>query len=403
MNNYIQKGTLQYWRAISALLLGSLASFGAIYCTQPLIPIFAQKFGLGPSTASLVVSLTTGGMAVTMVAIAGLAGFLNRKLTMAVSLLGAATLTIAVALSNDYTAILVCRAVQGILVAGFPAVAMAYINEEFEPATRGLATGIYISGTSLGGLFGRISVSTLTDMFSWQIALIGTAIISVIAGFWFCFSLPPSRNFSPQRPQLRQMVHGLEQNLRSPVLIRLYLVAFAVMGSFTAIYNYISYPLLAAPYNLSHTAVGSLFLLYLIGTFSSTFMGGMADQYGQAKVACFSILLMLVGGITTANHILVVKIMGLAVFTFGFFGTHSTVSSWVSKCCPGDKAQASSLYLLFYYCGSSVIGTAAGLALSYYGWAGVVGFTGIILGLALANTGMLVFDEETAPTEWEYK
>jgi YNFM family putative membrane transporter len=95
--------------------------------------------------------------------------------------------------------------------------------------------------------------------------------------------------------------------------------------------------------------------------------------------------------------------MGLAVFTFGFFGTHSTVCSWVSNCCPGDKAQASSLYLLFYYCGASVIGTAAGIALSYYGWAGAVGFIGISLGLALANTGMLVFAEEAAYTELEYK
>jgi YNFM family putative membrane transporter len=48
------------------------------------------------------------------------------------------------------------------------------------------------------------------------------------------------------------------------------------------------------------------------------------------------------------------------------------------------KAQASSLYLFFYYLGSSVAGTAGGLFWKNYGWAGVVMFLATLLAVALA-------------------
>lgn len=393
MDQYIQKGTSQYWKAISALFLGTLAAFGMIYCTQPLIPVFSKEFALTPSTASLAMSFTNGGMALSMVAIAGVAGFLNRKITMSVALFGSAVLTAAVVLSSDFTMILLCRAAQGILLAGFPAIAMAYINEEFEPDITGLVIGIYISGTSIGGLCSRLLVSALTDFFSWQIALGCIGILGFFIGIWFWFGLPQSKHFVPQKHLPRNIGRDLLQNLRDPLIIRLYLIAFAIMGSFMAVYNFIGYSLMAPPYNFSQTAVGGLFTLYLIGTFSSTFMGGMADRYGNAKILCLSIFLMLFGGIVTLAASLLIKIIGLAVFTFGFFGSHSTACSWVGKNCLGDKARAASLYLLFYYIGASVIGTTGGVFLFHYGWSGVILFVGAVLGGALLLAAIVFLKE----------
>ncbi|MEN6564840.1 MAG: MFS transporter [Veillonellales bacterium] len=390
MNNYIQKGTPQYWRALSALFLGTLAAFGVMYCTQPLIPVFSKEFALTPSVASLAMSFTSGGMALSMLAIAGLAGFLDRKITMAVSLFGSAVLTVAVVLSSDFTAILFCRAAQGILLAGFPAIAMAYINEEFEPGITGLVIGVYISGTSIGGLCSRLLVSALTDFFSWKIALGCIGLLGFIIGIWFWFGIPQSKHFVPQKHLPQNMGRDLLQNLRNPLILRLYLIAFAIMGSFMAVYNFIGYSLMAPPYNFSQTAVGGLFTLYLIGTFSSTFMGGMADRHGNDKILCLSIFLMLFGGIVTLTASLIIKIVGLAIFTFGFFGSHSTACSWVGKSCLGDKARAASLYLLFYYFGASVIGTAGGVFLFHYGWPGVILLVGVVLGGSLLLSAILI-------------
>lgn len=381
--NYIQKGTPQYWRAISALFLGTLASFGIMYCTQPLIPVFSKQFGLSPSVASLSMSVTSAGVAVAMSMIATLAGFLDRKLTMVISLSGATVIVAILAFSNNFTIIVICRAVQGLLIAGFPAIAMAYVNEEFEPGIIGLVIGIYISGTTIGGLFSRLFVSTLTDFFSWNIALGGIGLFGAIVTTWFWFSIPRSRNFCPQKELPRHIVADLLHNLRNPVILKLYLIAFSLMGSFMALYNFISYPLMAPPYNFSQTAVGSIFIMYLVGTFSSTYMGGLADRFGNEKILCLSITIMLTGAIITLAANLAVKMLGIAIFTYGFFGAHSTACSWVGKSCSGDKAQAASLYLLFYYFGASVVGTAGGVFLSRYGWPGVIFLIGFMSGGAL--------------------
>lgn len=347
-------------------------------------------------------SVTSGGLAVAMLVIAGLAGSLNRKFTMTVSLTGSAGLAFVAAFSPDFMTLLICRTVQGILIAGFPALAMAYINEEFEPEITGFVTGVYISGTSIGGLASRLLSSTLTDFFSWQTALAAIGGLYLFIGIWFFLAIPLSRNFRPHKPLPHNLAGELLTNLRSPLVCQLYVIAFLLMGSFTAVYNYIAYPLMAPPYRLSQTAVGGIFLLYLLGTFSSTFMGSMADHYGRARILCLSIAIMLGGVLVTLTANLLVKVIGLAIFTFGFFGSHSTAGGWVGRSCPGDKAQASSLYLLFYYFGASMIGTAGGVLLSRYGWSGVVLPVGGILGVALLISGRLLLAEthQHIP-EWE--
>ncbi|MBC8015348.1 MAG: MFS transporter [Sporomusaceae bacterium] len=279
------------------------------------------------------------------------------------------------------------------MLAGFPAIAMVYINEEFDPTVTGLVMGIYVSGTSIGGLAGRVIVSTLTDYFSWHIALAGIGIMSVLISIWFWISLPDSKHFLPKKRLLKEMLPALARNMGHSTLLSLNVIGFLIMGGFVTLYNYIGYSLMSPPYNLSQTVVGCIFFVYIVGTFSSTYMGRLADYSGSSKVLCLSIGIMLVGCLITLDSNLYLKILGVAILTFGFFGSHSVASSWVAKCAFADKAQASSLYLLFYYLGGSVIGTMGGIFLSWYGWDGVVFLISISLVAALLLSLRIVIQE----------
>src|SRR5699024_9044487 len=106
--------------------------------------------------------------------------------------------------------------------------------------------------------------------------------------------------------------------------------------------------------------VGWIFVVYLTGTVSAAWMGKGADRRGRRNVLWFGLILMLVGAALTLSPLLWCKVIGLAMFTFGFFGSHSVASGWVGKKAKTAKAQASSLYLFFYYLGSSVSGTLGG-------------------------------------------
>ncbi len=379
MAQYIVKGTKEYWQAISSLFMGSFATFAILYSPQPLIAVFAEQFAVTPAMASLTVSLATGPLAVCMLLAAWLSDAVGRKKIMAIALVFSAVLMILAALSANFSTLLLIRTLHGIILAGFPAIAMVYVNEEFHPAITGLVIGIYISGNSLGGLAGRLIVSTLSDLWSWQIALASIGAVSLLSGLWFWRSLPESRHFAVRRLPIRELGAAFGNLLHNPLLVAVYTISFLIMGSFVALYNYIGCVLLAPPYNLSQTLVGLIFVVYLVGTFSSTLMGRLSDREGKAKILVVGLVIMLAGCLITLNLNLYLKILGIAIFTFGFFGAHSVASGWAGQGAATDKAQSTALYLLFFYCGASILGAAGGTLLMSYGWQGVV----VLIGAAL--------------------
>ena len=76
---------------------------------------------------------------------------------------------------------------------------MAYVGEEMHPKSVGLAMGLYISGSSLGGMGGRLLTGVLVDFVSWRAALATLGCLCLVAGVIFWRSLPRRRGFGRSR------------------------------------------------------------------------------------------------------------------------------------------------------------------------------------------------------------
>jgi len=387
--DYIQKGTKAFNKANWALFLAGFITFANLYVSQPLLPTFAQEFHVSPAVASLSLSVTTLALSISMIIVGSLSEAWGRKSLMTISIFAASVLTLALAFSPNFETILVLRVIQGVVFAGLPAIAMAYLGEEMEPTSLGIAMGLYISGNSVGGLSGRVIIGTLTDLYNWQVGMIVLGIISLIISMLFIWMLPNSKHFTARPLQLKPLTQSLIQHLKDPSMLCLFGISFVLMGSFVTLYNYIGFKLMAPPYNLSATIVGWIFVIYLVGTFSSAWFGSLADRFGRQKMLIIAIAIMLAGALITLQSLLLLKIVGITVFTFGFFAAHSIASGWVSKRATHDKAQASSLYLFFYYFGSSVGGTAGGVFWMHFGWIGVIAMITVFLVIACVLTFVL--------------
>lgn len=367
----IRVNTAIYWRTIFVIFLGSMAAFGAEYCVQPLIPVIAADFSLSPASASLAVSAGLFGMALSMLFIAVIGPALDRKKITTVSLLVAAVFTIVIGLCSNFYLILLLRFFQGVILAAFPSLMIAYINEEFESSSIGSVLGIYIGANAIGGLAGRLIVSSMADFFSWRTGLIMIGLLYLAIALSVGFFLPKSHHKNTGNISFKpgKIIANIFSDTK---LLLIYLIGFCAMGSFVSVYNFITYVLLHEPYNLSQTFIGCLFFTYLIGSFSSAYMGKKTYLWGNSRVIGISALLMLLGIIITILMPLLCKILGLVVFTFGFFGCHTGACGWVGKLNKGDKAVSSSLYMFLYYTGASALGTLGGFFLEHYGWNGVV-------------------------------
>jgi len=152
----VRRGTPAYARINWALFLSGYAVFSQIYCTQPLLPVLSEHFGVGAAASSLALSLTTGCLALSIFLAGALSESVGRKPLMFASLIAAAALELAAAAAPTWEILLALRALEGLALGGAPAVAMAYLAEEIEPAGLGSAMGLYIGGNALGGMAGRV-------------------------------------------------------------------------------------------------------------------------------------------------------------------------------------------------------------------------------------------------------
>lgn len=382
-----------FWRMSSAMFLGGFAIFLLLYTTQPLFPIFTREFNVSPALASLSLSVTTGTLAIVMLLTAGVSERLGKKQMMSLSLLFSALLTVIAALSPTFLTLLFFRLLLGVSIAGLPAIAMAYIVEEFPSQNVGLGMGLYLAGNTVGGMTGRIVTGIVADYSSWQLALFLVGAISFICTVLFIKLLPKPRletkDIAP--PTWKEMFTPLLEHFRNKRLLSLYGLGFLLMGGFVTLYNYMSYHLLEPPFELSHSSVSWIFLLYLTGTFSSAVMGKVSDRIGKMQVLIIGLALMLLGAVVTLHGDLIMKVVAIGVFTFGFFSCHTVASSWVGVHATHHKAHASSLYLLFYYMGSSIVGTAGGYFWSRFNWTGVITFIGILIIIGFLLIAYLYF------------
>lgn len=367
-DTHLKRGTAAYRRATLALFCAGFATFAMLYCVQPLLPLLAAHFSVSAATSSLALSLTTLSLAFCLLISGGLAESWGRKRVMALALMLAGALGLACVLVESWSVLLVLRALLGLALSGLPALAMAYVGEEFDPESLPAAMGLYIGGTALGGLLGRLLSGLLSDIGGWQAALGGIAVMGMLALALFVWLLPPSRHFKAQALSLKGLLANFAQHLRNPILRTLFLQAFLLMGGFVAMFNYIAFRLAAAPFGLSSTVIGLLFTVYLAGIFSAGWAGRLVPRLGAKRVLQGGISLMLLGVALCSTTWLAAIVLGLALFTLGFFAAHAVASGQVGVHAAGAKAQASALYLCAYYLGSSVVGYAAGYVWEHAGW-----------------------------------
>ncbi|MFD1775002.1 MFS transporter [Paenibacillus rhizophilus] len=381
--NVIEIGSSDHRRASASMLMGSIVVFAVLYSPQPLISLFSREYHISPAMAGASISLATIGLGIGLILISALSSSLERKKLMSLSLLLTSILAVASAFCHQFSLFLVIRFLEGISISGFPSIAMAYINEEFHRKDIGRVMGSYIAGTAIGGFTGRIVIGALTDLFDWQTAMMILGMINLLLSLYFWRYLPASRNFHPHRRSFKQWQAGMIGNLLNKRLLLLFITGFLLMGVYIMILDYIGYPLTSKPYFLSQTVFGFLFVVNLVGTWSSIWFGKLADHHPRPQVIAIAIALFAAGAMLTLIPVLAIKILGVALVAFGFFAGHSIASGWVGLVADSrHKAQAASLYLLFYYGGSSLVGWSGGLFLRHAGWSGLIYYAFVLLAAA---------------------
>jgi YNFM family putative membrane transporter len=355
-----------------ALFLAGVATFALLYSTQALLPLVSTDFGVSASEASWTVSAATGALALFVLPMSALSERFGRRTLMTASLAVAVTVGLLVPFAPSIGALVALRAVQGAALAGLPASATAYLAEEVRPKALITAIGLFVAGNSVGGMSGRVITGWVAQEWGWRVAVAAIGIIAVACAVAFRMLLPAPKHFTPGSLRPQVLARTVRDHLANPLLRRLYAIGALFMMVFGGVYTVIGYRLTEAPFSLPQGIIGSIFLVYLVGTVSASTAGRLVARLGRRGS------LYLAGGTTTAGLLLSLVdslplvLLGLVLITAGFFAGHAVASSSVSHTAKQGRAQASALYQSAYYIGSSAGSTLGAVAFHAGGWAGTV-------------------------------
>lgn len=364
------KGSARYRRALIALFCAGVATFAQVYSPQALLPEIAREFRLSESSSSLAIGATTIGLALGMLPWARLSDRLGRVRAMRWAIVLAVLVGLTAPFLPSFEALVAIRLLEGIMLAGLPAIGVTALAETVTPAALGGAVGAFVAGNTIGGLFGRIVAAAAGEALGWHWGLFAVALTAAVAAAGFLLLMPPT--VVPAAQGLPIWRSALA-SLRNPGVMVMVLQAFLLMGGFVAAYNYLAFRLQQEPFGLSLTEVSWLFLAYIAGAVASRQAWALTARISPVGVLILGISAMLAGLGLTLLPWLIAIVAGLVLFTVGFFGAHSVALTLVSRRAdPEARSLAPSLYNLAYYAGSTLLGWAGGLAFSSAGWIGTV-------------------------------
>jgi MFS transporter, YNFM family, putative membrane transport protein len=368
-------GEAGYRRITAALFAAGVATFALIYSTQALLPEFPRAFSVSAAQSTLSVSLTTIGLGVALLVAGPVSEVVGRTRLIHLSLAASAVVAVACAVAPTWEVLLGLRLLQGVTLAGLPAVGTAYLREELHPGTHARAAGVYIGGTAIGGMTGRLVTGPVAEVAGWRWALAAIAVVGLGCVVVVRLLLPASRHFVAVPARVGRLAAMTRRALRDPALLSLYAIGACSVGAFVAVFNALGFRLTSAPFDLGLGTAGLVFLVYPIGTLGSMVAGRLADRFSRRGVVPVGCLVFLAGVLLTLPASLPIVVLGLAVMTAGFFAVHGVASGWVAtRAHAGGVAagQAASLYLFAYYLGSSVFGSLTGRAWTLGAWPAVV-------------------------------
>ncbi|MEZ8146548.1 MFS transporter permease [Enterovibrio norvegicus] len=352
----IELNSPAYRKATFALSFGSFLVFCNLYLFQPMLPVFANTFDVTATKVNWLLAASTLGLSVSLLPWAMLSEKIGRRDVMLTSLVLIPLVSIASLWAESFWTLVLLRGLMGIALAGYAAVAVAYIAEEFSPMALVMAVGGYISANSIGGISGRLAGGFLSDAFGWHGAVIGMTAFTVL-GIGFVYALLPSQqHFSASNTSFRAQFSTIRSHLTNPLLLLAMMIGGINFAIFVNIYSVTAFRLVDAPFNLPVSLVSTIFICYLAGTLTSKLSGRWANRFSVFSGLLLSTGITFLGVLVASVDAISMVIVGLLIVGAGAFFTHSLAYGWVSRRAEKGKATATALYLVHYYVGGSLGG-----------------------------------------------
>ena len=353
-----------------AVIFAGFCAFLTVYATQPILPVLRKALGISEFLASLTVTASTLGMALTAPMAGRISDRIGRKKTIVIAGFGLAMSTLAAASADGLQALLFWRFLQGVFTPGIFAVTIAYIHDEWGAAEAGRGTASYVGGTVVGGFLGRFLAGFIASKYDWHNVFLVLGALNLLSALIIWRFMPVETKKGA--PPTTGFWTAVGEHFRNPLLLATYAVGFCVFFSLISTFTYINFYLSQPPFSLPTSVLGSLFFVYLTSAVVTPMAGRYIDKYGHRLVLVCAIAAGACGALLTLVPSVPVIIVGLALVCNAVFVAQTCSNGFLGVATKTNRALAVGLYVMVYNIGGSMGAAVPGPVWKAFGWPGVV-------------------------------
>jgi predicted MFS family arabinose efflux permease len=291
--------------------------------------------------------------------------------------------TVLCALSHSLPELILWRFVQGLLLPPIFAVTVAYIGDEFPGEDVASVTGVYVAACAVGGFLGRLLSGLVADHWGWRSAFYLLAAVTAVSALFVAAALPRERRFV-RAEGLAHSVRLMLGHFLNPPIVATFAVGFAVLFSFVATFTYVNFYLGAPPFELSSSALGAIFMIYLVAVVVTPRTARWIRVIGRRRLVMAAVGIACLGLLLTLVPWLPAIILGLGLAATGGFISQTSATGLLAQRTTAARSSAVGLYVSFYYVGGGVGAQVPALFWARAGWPGCVALVILTLcGMAL--------------------
>ncbi len=372
-------------RLNAGVAAAGFGTFVNLYATQSLLPTLARDFETSLAHTGLTITLPLIAVALVAPFVGGVSDILGRRRLIVAASLLLVLPTLLAATAPTLTILVAWRFAQGLLLPFIFAVTVAYIADECPGPEAVRATGIYAIGTIVGGFSGRFIAGWSADLLNWRAAFAALAAVTLAAALAVTALLPQERRFQPASGW-RGSLEGFADHLHNRQVLATCAIGFAVLFSIVATFTYANFFLAAPPYGLGPAALGSIFVVYLLGAAATPVASRLALRIGRTRTVWVGAATAVTGLFLTLAQPLPLIVLGMALVAIGIFVEQVLSIGYVALAARGARSTAVGLYVTCYYTGGSLGGIVPALIYARLGWPGCVVLVLLVQAAAMTIT-----------------
>jgi predicted MFS family arabinose efflux permease len=361
--------TATAWAAVVSLMLGAFSQVTAEFLPASLLTPIAADLGVSVGAAGQVVTATSLVGIVAGLATAIVTRAMDRRVVLW-------SLTVLLIVSNllsatasNLTILLLARALLGISLSGFWAMATATAMRLVPADALPRAISLIFSGVSIATVSAAPIGAYLGDLWGWRNVFLLAAVVGAVVLVFQVLTLPRLPPLTS--PDLRTLFVLMR---RPSVRLVMIAIAISISGHFAG-FTYVRHFLEQVP-KLPVTTISLVLLAYGVGGFFGNFAGGalvvrsakVAIVTGSAAIAVLALVLVVFGGSGLVSGIAV----GLWGFAFGVLPVG--FQTWMVRVASDEAESAGGLLVSAFQVAITVGAVVGGILVDGFGPFGSVGY-----------------------------